>query len=173
MTTHPAPPVFTLRRARVEDAPGICAAHVASIRGVCARDYTPEQIEAWCHGKRPELYVERMSGGSVNWYVVEDSTGIGGFGDVDTAPPSLKPGWAEVRGLYLAPAFVGRGAGRALMDRMLADARAAGAAGVYVKGTLTAEPFYARCGFRATGRTTQRTRTGVEIPSVEMELVWG
>jgi putative acetyltransferase len=166
VTTQPAPPAFTIRRARVEDAPGICAAHVASIRGVCFRDYTPEQIEAWCVGKRPEIYTERMTGKAM-WYVAEDLTGIGGFGDVDIA---FKPGWAEVRGLYLAPAFIGRGAGKALMDRMLADARTAGAARVYVKSTLTAEPFYARCGFLTTGRTTHRTRTGQEIPSVEMEL---
>ena len=75
----------------------------------------------------------------------------------------MLPSTAEIRGLYLAPAFIGRGAGTALMDRMLADARAAGATRVYVKGTLTAEPFYARCGFRTTGRTTHRTRTGPVI----------
>ncbi len=155
----------TIRRARVEDAAGICAAHLASIRGVCARDYTPEQIEAWCEGKTPGLYLPRMR--ESIWYVAEDESGIGGFGDVDAGGPGRM---AEIRGLYLAPAFVGRGVGAELVRRMLDDARAAGAVRVFVKATLTAEPFYKRMGFVEMERTTHRTRSGVEIPSVAMNM---
>ena len=165
MTNQPFSPSFTVRRARVEGAPGICAAHLASIRGVCSRDYAPEQIEAWCHGKCPEIYAERRA--SSIWYVAEDITGIGGFGDIDVA---LKPGWAEVRGLYLAPAFIGRGAGKAFDGSHARRRGGCWGQECVRRGPVTAEPFYASCGFCATGRTTHRTRTGLEIPSVEMEL---
>ena len=151
-----------MRRARLEDCAGICAAHLASIRGVCARDYTPEQIESWCVGKTPELYAPLLD--QYIWYVAEEGGEIGGFGEVD-------PAVAEIRGLYLAPRFVGRGVGAGLMERMLADARAAGAKRVIIKGTLTAEAFYRKCGFVVTARTTHRSRGGLNLPSVMMELV--
>ena len=38
---------FIIRQARDEDALGIISVHVNSIRNVCAKDYTSEQIEAW------------------------------------------------------------------------------------------------------------------------------
>jgi putative acetyltransferase len=150
-----------IRRARPEDCAGICAAHVASIRGLCAGDYTPEQIESWCVGKTPGLYAPLLE--RLIWYIAEERGEIGGFGALD-------PAVAEVRGLYLAPAFAGRGVGVALMERLLADARSAGAQRVIVKATVTAERFYRRCGFVETGRGTHLSRGGVELPCVMMEL---
>ena len=41
-----------IRRATVDDAEAICDLHVRSIRGLCAADYTPPQIEAWASRKR-------------------------------------------------------------------------------------------------------------------------
>src|SRR5436190_719992 len=98
------PDGVVIRRARAEDAAGICAAHLASIRGVCSRDYTPEQIKSWCEGKNPELYLPLIS--RFICYVAEEQGRIGGFGEVQV---DAAPGAAEVRGLYLAPEFVGRG----------------------------------------------------------------
>ncbi len=159
------PAGVVVRRARQEDCAGICAAHLASIRGVCARDYTPEQIESWCVGKTLELYAPLLD--RYVWYVVETPVGIAGFGELD---PHAGPGAAEVRGLYIEPGHIGCGVGAAVMERLLADARNAGATRVFLKGTITAEPFYRRCGFVQTGRSTHTSRGGLELPCVLMEL---
>lgn len=45
-----------------------------------------------------------------------------------------------------------------------------GAGRVFVKATLTAEPFYRRMGFAVVERTVHRTRGGMEIPSVATEM---
>ena len=154
---------FIIRPARPGDESGICAAHIASIRGVCARDYTPEQVEAWCEGKTPALYESLIAKGG--WYVAETASGIVGLGAVE-----IQGERAEVKGLYIAPQVIGQGVGAALLRQLLADARAAGATSVFVKGTTTAEPFYRRAGFVLIGASTHRTRGGVELPSVAMEM---
>ena len=157
---------IVVRRARAGDAPGICAAHIASIRGVCSRDYSPEEIESWCFGKVPALYeplIEQWA-----WYVGDAGGEIAGFGEVDVA---AAPRAAEVKGLYIAPAWVGKGVGAAIIRRLLEDARGARVQRVFLKGTLTAEPFYRRMGFVQTGRGVHRSRGGLDLACVMMEMI--
>src|SRR5687768_12579402 len=52
-----------IRRATPDDADAITPVHVASIRTLCAKDYTPEQIEAWAGWKSPEKYRAAMAAG--------------------------------------------------------------------------------------------------------------
>jgi GNAT superfamily N-acetyltransferase len=161
----PRPDSVSIRPARPDDCAGICAAHLASIRGLCARDYTPEEIESWCLGKTPDVYaplIERYP-----WLVAEIGGRIVGFGELDAA---VAPETAEIRGLYLAPEAVGCGIGRALVERLLAIARAAGARRVILKGTLTAEVFYQRMGFRTVQRATHRSHGGLDLACVAMEM---
>src|SRR4051812_35349674 len=99
---------MTIRRATIDDADAICDVHVRSIRGLCAADYTPEQIEAWAGRKKPELYSRAMSeGGETMFVAIDDAGRIVGF-------VAFKQ--AEIYGLYVAPEAVGRGAGSALLD---------------------------------------------------------
>lgn len=48
-----------IRQAKLEDAKGICQVHIASVRQLCARDYTLEQIEAWVGKLNPENHRKR------------------------------------------------------------------------------------------------------------------
>jgi hypothetical protein len=52
---------FTIRGATMDDAEGIAATHVASIRGLASSHYTPTQIEAWSAGKEPERHRHAMA----------------------------------------------------------------------------------------------------------------
>src|SRR5258708_2832563 len=115
----PAPAGVIVRRALQEEFARICVAHLSSIHGVSGQNHTPEQIESWCVGKTPELYAPVIA--RYTWYVADAAGVIAGFGELD---PTAGPGLAEIRGLYLGPRYIGRGVGRALMDRLLADARA-------------------------------------------------
>jgi len=163
--SDPRPASVSIRPARPEDCAGICAAHLASIRDICSRDYTPEEVESWCAGKTPETYAPLIQ--QYRWLVAELGGRIVGFGELD---PAVTPRTAEIRGLYLAPEAVGRGIGRDLVERLLAMARAAGARRMILKGTLTAEAFYQRMGFRTVERTTHRSRGGLDLACVAMEM---
>ena len=148
-----------IRRATEADCEGMCAAHLDSIRVVCARHYTPEQIESWCVGKTPDHYRPLL--GRSLWFVA-DAGVIAGFGTVD---PGTR-GTAEVLGLYVASPFVGRGVGRLILARLLAEA--AGARVITVKATLTAERFYRRAGFEPIARSSHESRGGLMLPCVLM-----
>lgn len=53
---------MSIGRAAPEDVDAIHRVHVASIRRLCARSYTPEQIESRTRGLRPEAYAKGMDG---------------------------------------------------------------------------------------------------------------
>ena len=45
-----------VRLATPADAEEIHRVHLASVRTLCARDYTPEQIQAWAGFRHPDNY---------------------------------------------------------------------------------------------------------------------
>ena len=148
-----------IRRATVDDAEAICDLHVRSIRGLCAGDYTPQQIEAWAGRKQPVLYREAMTDGRETMFVAVGETGhIVGF-------VAFKA--SEIYGLYVAPDSVRRGAGSALLATAEAAMRAAGVSEVEFRSTLTAVTFYTRHGYRRGDDAVSRM-SGVAIPCVWM-----
>ena len=66
----------------------------------------------------------------------------------------------ELDGLFVAPEWMRRGIGGALVADVVARARAAGARRIEVTANPGAVPFYGRHGFRQTGAT--ETRFGPE-----------
>ncbi len=158
----------TIRRARPEDARGIHDAHMRSIREVCSRDHTPEEIAGW--GNRPyrdEIRIANMTKDFV--WVVEENEKILGFAHLAFAELDGKPS-AEIRGLYLAPEAVGRDCGRGLMEKMLAEIKARGVTDVQLTSTLTAQGFYRRFGFRESGPSIKRNIGGSEVRTQPMRL---
>ena len=53
----------------------------------------------------------------------------------------------ELDGLFVEPDLMGRGTGRALVERVIADSRLAGAKRMQVISGPESAPFYERCGF--------------------------
>jgi putative acetyltransferase len=149
----------TIRRATVDDAEAICDVHIRSIRVLCAKDYTPQQIEAWAGRKRTEQYSHAMTdGGETMFVAIDEADRIAGF-------VAFKD--SEIYGLYVAPESVGRGAGVKLLAVAEAATRAAGVAHVRFRSTLTAVTFYTRQGYVCGGDAISRM-SGVEIPCVWM-----
>lgn len=86
--------------------------------------------------------------------------GAGGWQRGDRAKVAHR---AELFGMAVAPAARGRGAGRAIVDAILADARAAGLVTIVLTvtdGNAAAERLYARCGFVRTGVEPMAVRVG-------------
>jgi putative acetyltransferase len=148
-----------VRRATVDDAEAICDLHICSIRGLCANDYTPEQIEAWAGRKKPELYSRAMTEGGETMFVAVDEQGrIIGFAAFKAA---------EIYGLYVAPEAIRRGVGSELLDAAEAAMRLSGVAVVRFRSTLTALSFYQRHGYQHGDDAISRMG-GVDIPCVWM-----
>jgi ribosomal protein S18 acetylase RimI-like enzyme len=83
----------------------------------------------------------------------------------------LEAGEASLDHLWVRPAFMGRGVGRALFQQAEASARAGGARRMRIVGDPHAEPFYARMGATLYGREPANM-DGVErlLPQLEKTL---
>ena len=148
---------YILRRADPADAPSICRMHVASIRAHCAGRYTPAQIEAWAGPKRPEWYTRAMAAGEV-MFVAESVGRIVGFAALDGG---------EVKAVYVAPGWTGRGVGSTLLAAVEADAVAGNVFEVHLESSLNAVDFYLARGYGRVRDSIHRMGD-VEIPCVTM-----
>ncbi len=140
---------YIIRRATPEDAEGITPVHVASIRTLCAKDYTQEQIDAWAGWKSPEKYRAAMAAGEVFFVATVDDRVVGFsvlFAD-------------EVKAVYVHPDHVGRRIGRALLDAVENKARARGVDELRLTSTLTSIGFYESRGY-VRGQTHEHPVTG-------------
>ena len=114
-------PAIAVRDARREDLPAILAIYNAAVPlRTATADLVPQEMparEAWWeqrdHARRPVL-VGEAHGRTVAWGAFTDFKPRAGY-----APT------AEVS-VYVDPAFTGRGAGRAMLDALMARAGACG-----------------------------------------------
>ena len=141
------PPI--IRRGTPADAEQITPVHVASIRTLCAKDYTPQQIDAWAGWKTPDKYGAAMAAGEV-FFVAEIDGCVVGF--------SVLHG-DEVKAVYLHPDHVGRGIGRRLLSAVETEARGNGIDELHLTSTLTSVGFYESCGY-AKGAVHQHPVSG-------------
>lgn len=75
---------------------------------------------------------------------------------------------AEVRHLVCDPRRVRQGIGRALIGRVLEEARSAGVQEMVCQSTRTAVPFYTAMGFDVLGAVDVPLRPGISFPAVQM-----
>jgi ribosomal protein S18 acetylase RimI-like enzyme len=74
----------------------------------------------------------------------------------------------QVIGLYIHPAWAGRGVASALMDLAEAAIIAEGARHIALSASATARSFYEKRGYRVTQRRDWRTRGGLVVEAFEM-----
>lgn len=173
--------MIPLRPATMGDIPAIRALIDVSVRGLSLGFYSPRQIESalrFVFGPDTQLVAD----GTYFVAVADDQlAGCGGWsrrrtlfgGDQmkDVADPLLDPATdaARIRAFFVHPAFARRGLGSALIDRCLAEARAAGFSRVELMATLPGEPLYRSYGFGELERVESRLADGVVLPMVRME----
>lgn len=154
-----------IRRARHSDASDIITAHVRSIREICSKDYTSEQIEAWA-GRYSNTghWCDSMDRDYV--WVIEHENKIQGFGHLALMDEFL----GEVMGLYFTPELKGKGMGKKIFHIILEEAKSHALREVQLLSTLTARTFYERFGFEEIAGLSNLQMRGVDIPCVPMVL---
>ncbi|RZA34389.1 MAG: GNAT family N-acetyltransferase [Lysobacteraceae bacterium] len=113
----------------------------SSVRGQACRDYTPEQIDAWApRALTPaerQAWIARVA--SNHPWVVEVNGQLAAFAD-------LQPS-GYIDQFFVATECTGNGVGRALMQHLHEVAASRGIMRLHAHVSLTAQPFFARCGF--------------------------
>lgn len=134
---------LTIRKARPGEEAHLHEAHMRSIREVCSRDHTAEEISGWGHrplGNRWTAAIERDQ-----VLVVEIDGVISGVGHLGVLADQPEEG--HIYALYLTPEATGMGVGAKIANLLLDYARSKGVKVVRLYSTITAHKFYQRLGF--------------------------
>jgi GNAT superfamily N-acetyltransferase len=162
--------LFSLRLATAADLAAVDALLARSYPRLLAPDY-PASVMVLAlpliARARPELLA------SETYWLAEEADGriVGAGGWTRAAPGSTEgdgAGTGHVRHMVTDAARVRMGIGRALMCRVMDQARAAGVWRLDCLSTRTAVPFYASLGFREMGAVDVALRPGILFPAVRM-----
>ncbi|MFF3541920.1 GNAT family N-acetyltransferase [Streptomyces platensis] len=179
--TQPLPPV-QVREMTEADIDAVSAVRVhgwqAAYRGLMPQAYLDtmsvaadaEQRRSWFGRRAPEVsdLVAEREGEVVGWVCVGPSR------DPDIAPgagelAAPRPSAGELLALYVTPALIGTGIGRALLSAGTARARAHGFHTLYlwvIQGNTRAQRFYERAGFVPDGAEEASDVGGTEVPEL-------
>ena len=172
--------MFEIRLAAPSDLPALRALIPASVRGLGAGWYTPEQIESSiCHVFGPDTqliedgtYLVAEAGAEVigcgGWS--RRRTLYGGDQMKGEADPLLDPAIdaARIRAFFVHPGWARRGVGTRILEACAGAARAAGFSQLELVATLPGEPLYRAHGFAARERYEVPLPGGLGLPVVRM-----
>lgn len=145
-----------LRLYRSEDCPALAQLFYDTVHTVNARDYTPEQLDAWADG-HVDLDAWNTSFLAHHTLVAEENGEILGFADMDGA------GYLDR--LYVHKDHQGRGVATALCSALEA---ACPVKNFTTHASLTARPFFESRGYQVLRRQTV-VRHGIPLDNYVME----
>jgi putative acetyltransferase len=129
----------TIRDYRHDDLDAVLKVFQGAVRQVAARDYIPEQVEAWAPDP-PDREQWRRRLGRCAVFVCEASGRVAGFISVDAT------GYVDL--LFVDPSHLRRGIASALMAHAKDWALERGVRRLTADSSITARPFFERAGFR-------------------------
>ena len=138
-----------VRNLEAADVPAVAALFTDTVRSVNARDYTPEQVEAWAP-RPPDVPSWERSFAGRTALVVEVDGEVAGFGDLAAG------GYLDR--LYVHRDHQGRGVATALAGALEAEAARRGAVEVTADASITALPFFERRGYEVVARQERGVR---------------
>lgn len=147
-----------IREALVDEAEPIWLLHSRSVRGLCQKAYTPQQIEAWINGKNVDDYRERIRNHPS--FVAEQDGRLVGYA-------RYYPNTSELCSIFVSPDCARQGIGRQLVQRLCWEATAAGLKYLWLDASLNAVPFYEALGFTAE-KEIPRQFGGIPFAAVRM-----
>jgi ribosomal protein S18 acetylase RimI-like enzyme len=140
-----------IRRLAATDAPAYRALRLRSLREHPeAFTTSAEELE-----RQPLADSEkRLAAADMKWWGAFEGGHLAGYVGLDRETRAKSRHKATLVGMYVAPEFAGRGIGRALVDALLAEAKADGLESIVLtvtEGNAKAAQLYERCGFRSFG----------------------
>ncbi len=151
--------MVVIRRAKEIDCEAILRVHIRAIREIANSHYTPEEVEAWGHPRKPEHYAESVR--NKEFYVAEENGIVIGFGTLNQVQ-------GEIEAVYVSPEIVRRGIGKAILQKLEEWARDLNIKLLKMDASLNAVPFYKSAGYEPQKETKHRLTSGVEIGCVLM-----
>ena len=138
-----------LRSATVFDVFDLSRVLIRSITELCKADHQddPELIAQWTANKDPETIRGWIRNGAQIW-LAEHNGQPAAVGELTEA--------GEITLLYIDPGHIGCGVGGALLKTLEQELTALGCTEGQLEATRTAQGFYARHGWKATGGCSQR-----------------
>lgn len=161
--------MFTLRTATKQDIAAVDTLLARAYPRLLKADYPPSMLVMalpMISRAQPDLVI------CGTYYLVEEDDVLLGAGGWTAQAPGrggITRGVGHIRHVVTDDRAIRRGVGRALMDRIAADAKAQGLRRLHCMSTLTAEPFYAAMGFKRLNAITVPLAPGIDFPAVEME----
>lgn len=149
---------MNIRDFRIGDEANLYQVLHSAVHRVAARDYTPEQLNAWAPPE-PEHEAWMLKMRALRPFVAEIDGVIAGYADVQ---PS-----GYIVHFFVSADFPRQGVGRMLMDRIHEKASHLGVTALTSDVSRTAQPFFAHFGFEIVEQRFP-VRQGVTIPNALM-----
>jgi putative acetyltransferase len=128
-----------IREFRLGDAPALHDVFLSAVREVAARDYSPEQIDAWApKSVDAALWADRMR--AISPFIAE-------LDGIPIAYADVQPN-GYIDHFFVSGRYARLGVGSKLMRRILDTAALQGIKELTSNVSLTAQPFFKRFGFR-------------------------
>jgi len=150
--------MLQIRPARYSDAEAAFDIRLRAIRHQCITVYTPEQVQAWTQVPLTDRY--RAS--------VERQYHIAWWGEVAIATGLVDLQSGELGALFVLPAFMGQGIGKAMIQHLERLALEAGLGEVHLDATPNAKGFYHRCGYLGDIDGIYTSPSGLELACTPM-----
>jgi GNAT superfamily N-acetyltransferase len=156
----------SIRLAVVEDAEAIASIFVNSVKTLCAKDYTHEQVQTIISLHDAESYLEEIEIQQIIIFVAEAETEeIVGFASITENGTALGD-------LFVHPDCVRQGIGTMLITTLERFARQKQVSRLSVMSSLTGQAFYLACGFQYVKDSGLiDSETGIRVPCVDMVKV--
>lgn len=147
-----------IRKAGIDDAATSFAIRRDAIREQCRGHYPQDDLDIWMAGTMSETFARRVA--EVFYVAIVDEMVVG-TGMIDLAS-------GRIDAVFVLPAYMGQGVGRAMVDYLERLAVEAGLGELQLESTLNAAPFYRALGFEGEGQSVYRSGLGVSIACVPM-----
>jgi putative acetyltransferase len=129
--------MISIRPIRDGEREVLATIFMRAVHEIACRDYNAAQLQAWAPGDVACFIARHRTSDAI----IADINGtIAGFSTLNA------DGYIDM--LYVSPDFQRRGAARALLDHIEANARKIGIARLHVRASLTARPVFERHEFQ-------------------------
>lgn len=150
--------MLQIRPARYRDAEVAFDIRFQAIRHQCITVYTPEQVQAWTQVPLTDRYRAR----------VERQYHIAWRGEVAVATGLIDFQSGELGALFVLPAFMGQGIGKAMVQYLERLALEGGLTEIHLDATPNATAFYHRCGYHGDVGGIYTSPSGLELACTPM-----